>query len=354
MGTLKIYYDKDADLGLLKNKTVAIIGYGSQGHAQAQNLRDSGVKVLVAEVPGTPNYDLAVEHGFQPVSASEAAEKADIIHMLVPDQIQKIVYEKELLPHMKAGKALVFSHGFNIHFQCIQPPKAVDVYMVAPKGPGHLVRSVFVEGGGVPCLIAIAQNASGKAKKIALAHARGIGGTRAGVIETTFREETETDLFGEQTILCGGLSALIKATFETLVEAGYSPEMAYFECVHELKLITDLIHVGGLAYMRYSISDTAEYGDMSRGSRIVNDATKAELKKILKEIQTGEFAREWLLENMAGRPHFLAMRRLEAEHPVEKVGEELRAMMPWLKKPARSAQKPAEAKKPAAKKKGGK
>ena len=351
MGTLKMFYDKDADLALLKNKTIAVVGYGSQGHAQAQNLRDSGVKVIVAEVPGTPNYDLAVEHGFKPVSASEAAAQADIIHMLVPDQTQKIVYEKEIVQHMKAGKSLVFSHGFNIHFNCILPPKSVDVYMVAPKGPGHLVRSVFTEGGGVPCLIAIHQDASGKAREIALAHAKGIGGTRAGVIETTFKEETETDLFGEQTILCGGLSALIKAAFDTLVEAGYAPEMAYFECVHELKLITDLIHTGGLAYMRYSISDTAEYGDMSRGPRIINDGVKAELKKILSEIQTGEFAREWLLENIAGRPHFLAMRRIEAAHPVEKIGAELREMMPWLKKPKASAAPKSAEKKPAKKSK---
>ncbi len=343
MGKLKIYYDQDADLGILKGKTIAVVGYGSQGHAQAQNLRDSGVNVIVAELPGTPNYDLAVDQGFKPVSAAEAAERADIIHLLVPDQTQKFVYDKFVAQHMKAGKALTFSHGFNIHFNCIQPPPEVDVYMVAPKGPGHLVRSVFVEGGGVPCLLAIQQDASGKARQIGLAHAKGIGGTRGGVIETSFREETETDLFGEQTILCGGLSALIKAAFDTLVEAGYAPEMAYFECVHELKLITDLIHVGGLAYMRYSISDTAEYGDMSRGPRIVTDETRAELRKILKEIQTGEFAREWLLENIAGRPHFLAMRRMEAEHPVEIIGEELRAMMPWLKKPAKPGAKNAAA-----------
>ncbi len=351
MGALKMYYDKDADFKYLKGKTIAIVGYGSQGHAQAQNLRDSGLSVIVGELEGTANYELAVEHGFKPVSAEEAAQKADVIQLLVPDHVQKIVYEKAVAKHMKAGKALVFSHGFNIHYGCIQPPPEVDVYMVAPKGPGHLVRSVFVEGGGVPCLIAIQQDASGKARQIALAHAKGIGGTRAAVIETSFREETETDLFGEQTILCGGLSALMKAAFETLVEAGYAPEMAYYECVHELKLITDLIHVGGLAFMRYSISDTAEYGDMSRGPRIITDETRAELRRILREIQTGEFAREWLVENMAGRPHFLAMRRLEAEHPMEIVGEEMRAMMPWLKKPVKPQAGAAKAAKKDARKK---
>jgi len=349
--TVKMYYDRDADLGLLKGKTIAIIGYGSQGHAQAQNLRDSGQNVVIGELKGTPNYDLAVEHGFQPMTAGEAAAQAQIIQMLVPDHVQKIIYEKEIREKLTKGKALVFSHGFNIHFNCILPAPDVDVFMVAPKGPGHLVRSVFVEGGGVPCLIAIQQNATGKAKGLALAYAKGIGGTRAGVIETSFREETETDLFGEQTILCGGLSALIKAAFETLVEAGYAPEMAYYECIHELKLITDLIHVGGLAYMRYSISDTAEYGDYTRGPRIVTDATRAELKKILHEIQTGEFASEWLLENMAGRPKFLALRRMEAEHQAEKVGEQLRSLMPWLKKPAKPGEKKAAEKKAVAKKK---
>jgi len=340
---VKMFYDKDADLGLLKGKTIAVIGYGSQGHAQAQNLRDSGLNVVIGELAGTPNYDLAIEHGFKPVSAAEAAKKADIIQILAPDHVQKIIYEKEIRDHLKTGNALVFSHGFNIHFSCIQPPPNVDVFMVAPKGPGHLVRSVFVEGGGVPCLIAVQQNATGKAQKLALAYAKGIGGTRAGVIETTFKEETETDLFGEQTILCGGLCSLIKAAFETLVEAGYAPEMAYYECIHELKLITDLIHVGGLAYMRYSISDTAEYGDYTRGPRIITDETRKELKKILHEVQTGEFAREWLTENIAGRPKFLALRRIEAEHQCEVVGEQLRGLMPWLKKPA----KPGAAKKAA-------
>jgi len=329
---VKVYYDKDADLGMLKGKTVAIIGYGSQGHAQAQNLRDSGVKVIIAELEGTDNYKLALEHGFKPMSASEAAKNADIIQMLVPDDVQAKIYHADIKQHMKKGKSLVFSHGFNIHFGCIEPPKDVDVFMVAPKGPGHLVRSVFVEGGGVPCLIAIQQDASKKAKKMALAYAKGIGGTRAGVLETTFAEETETDLFGEQTVLCGGVTRLVMAGFETLVDAGYQPEIAYFECLHELKLITDLMYKGGIAWMRYSISDTAEYGDLTRGDRIISDETKKEMKKILKEIQSGEFAREWLLENIAGRPQFKRLRKKGLEHPIEKVGAQLRSMMPWLKK----------------------
>jgi len=329
---VKVYYDKDADLGMLKGKTVAIIGYGSQGHAQAQNLRDSGVKVIIAELEGTDNYKLALEHGFKPVSTAEAAKAADIIQMLVPDDVQAKIYHADIKQNMKKGKALVFSHGFNIHFGCIEPPKDVDVFMVAPKGPGHLVRSVFVEGGGVPCLIAIHQNASKKAKKMALAYAKGIGGTRAGVLETTFAEETETDLFGEQTVLCGGVTRLVMAGFETLVDAGYQPEIAYFECLHELKLITDLMYQGGIAWMRYSISDTAEYGDLTRGDRIISDETKKEMKKILKEIQSGEFAGEWLLENIAGRPKFKALRKKGLEHPIEKVGAQLRSMMPWLKK----------------------
>jgi ketol-acid reductoisomerase len=329
---VKVYYDKDADLGMLKGKTVAIIGYGSQGHAQAQNLRDSGVKVIIAELEGTDNYKTALEHGFKPVSAAEAAKNADIIQMLVPDDVQAKIYHADIKQHMKKGKSLVFSHGFNIHFGCIEPPKDVDVFMVAPKGPGHLVRSVFVEGGGVPCLIAIHQDPSKKTKKMALAYAKGIGGTRAGVLETTFAEETETDLFGEQTVLCGGVTRLVMAGFETLVEAGYQPEIAYFECLHELKLITDLMYKGGIAWMRYSISDTAEYGDLTRGDRIISDETKKEMRKILKEIQSGEFAREWLLENIAGRPQFKRLRKKGLEHPIEKVGAQLRSMMPWLKK----------------------
>ncbi len=329
---VKVYYDNDADLGLLAGKTVAIIGYGSQGHAQAQNLRDSGVNVIVAEIEGTDNYQLAIEHGFKPVSADEAGKKADIIQMLAPDDVQAKIYHNILKPHMKPGKSLVFSHGFNIHFGCIEPPKGVDVFMVAPKGPGHLVRSVFVEGGGVPCLIAIESDASGKARDLALAYAKGIGGTRAGVLETTFKEETETDLFGEQVVLCGGVTRLIQAGFETLVEAGYQPEIAFFECLHELKLITDLIYKGGIAYMRYSISDTAEFGDLTRGDRVITGETKKEMKKILSEIQNGEFASEWLTENLAGRPRFKALRKKGLDHPIEQVGKKLRAMMSWLSK----------------------
>ena len=329
---MKIYYDRDADLGVLKGKTIAVIGYGSQGHAQAQNLRDSGLSVVIAEVPGSVNYGAAVEDGFKPVTAREAAAQAEIIQMLVPDEVQAAVYRNEIAPEMKKGKTLVFSHGFNIHFNQIVPPPDVDVIMVAPKGPGHLVRRVFTEGAGVPCLIAVHQDASGKAKETALAYAKGIGGGRAGILETTFREETETDLFGEQVVLCGGVTELIKAGFDTLVEAGYQPEIAYFECLHELKLIVDLVYEGGIARMRYSISDTAEYGDLTRGKRIITGETRKEMKKILQEIQEGKFAREWILENRAGRPVFNALRRREAEHPIEKVGQVLRGMMSWIKK----------------------
>jgi ketol-acid reductoisomerase len=334
MSNLTLYYDKDAKPEVLKGKTIAVVGYGSQGHSQAQNMRDQGLKVIIGQRPGGPNYDLAKEHGFEVLSAAEAAAKADIIQVLVPDDKMGALYSKELLPHLKAGKALVFSHGFNIHFGLISPPKDIDVYMVAPKGPGHLVRSVFVEGGGVPCLIAVHQDASGKARDLAMAHACGVGGGRAGIIETTFRAETETDLFGEQTILCGATAEMIKAAFDTLIEAGYAPEMAYFECLHETKLITDLIYAGGLSTMRYSISDTAEYGDYTRGPRLVTDETRKELKKILSEIQKGEFARDWMLENYAGRPSFNAMRKLNAEHGTEVIGKQLRGMMPWLKKKA--------------------
>jgi ketol-acid reductoisomerase len=328
----KLYYDKDANLTALKGKTVGVIGYGSQGHAQAQNLRDSGVDVIIGQRKGSPNYDLAVEHGFKPMPAAEVAQKADIIQILIPDELQSRLYESEIRPYLKKGKALVFSHGFSIHFHQIVPPPDVDVWMVAPKGPGHLVRRVFTEGGGVPCLIAIEQDASKKAKQMALAQAKGVGGTRAGVYETTFREEVETDLFGEQVVLCGGLASLIQKGFETLTEAGYSPEMAYFECCHEVKLIVDLIYEGGLARMRYSVSNTAEYGDMTRGPRIVNDAVKAEMKKILTEIQEGRFAKEWVLEAQANMASFKSLRRLNAEHPIEKVGEEVRSHMSWLKK----------------------
>lgn len=329
---MKVYYDADADLSVLSGKTVAVIGYGSQGHAHAQNLRDSGVNVVVGQRPGGANYELAKAHGFAPLSAEEAAKAADCVMILAPDQHQAAIYESSVKQHMKAGKTLFFAHGFNIHFSKILPPKDVDVVMVAPKGPGHLVRRVFTEGGGVPCLVAVHQDAGGNALKTALAYAKGVGGARSGVIETTFREECETDLFGEQVVLCGGLSALIKAGFETLVEAGYQPEIAYFECLHEVKLIVDLIYEGGLAKMRHSISDTAEYGDYTRGPRIVTEDTKKEMKKILSEIQTGTFARDFILENMAGSPHFLTTRKLESEHQIETVGGKLRSMMSWLKK----------------------
>ncbi|PMP63510.1 MAG: ketol-acid reductoisomerase [Caldimicrobium thiodismutans] len=329
---MKVYYDNDADLSLLKDKVIAVLGYGSQGHAHALNLRDSGLNVVVGLKPGGPSWERAKKDGFEPMLPKEACEKADLIMILVPDQTQPALYKECIEPVLKPGKMLLFAHGFNIHYGQIIPPAEVDVAMVAPKGPGHLVRREFERGAGVPCLVAIHQNASGKALEKALAYAKGIGGTRAGVIETTFKEETETDLFGEQVVLCGGVSALIKAGFETLVEAGYQPEIAYFECLHELKLIVDLIYEGGLAFMRYSISDTAEYGDLTRGPRIINEAVRAEMKKILKEIQTGEFAREWILENQAGRPVLNALRKKEAEHPIEEVGARLRAMMPWLKK----------------------
>jgi len=328
-----MYYDKDADLSLLNGRKIAIIGFGSQGHAHALNLRDSGCDVIVGLYPGSKSRAAAEAEGLRVVSVEEAAREADIIMILAPDQVQKQIYQAGIEPYLAEGKMLMFAHGFNIHFQQIQPPPFVDVTMIAPKGPGHLVRRVFTEGGGVPCLVAVHQDASEVALQVALAYAKGIGGTRAGVLETTFREETETDLFGEQVILCGGLSALIKAAYETLVEAGYQPESAFFETMHELKLIVDLIYEGGLSRMRYSISDTAEYGDYTRGPRIITDQTRAEMKKILREIQTGQFAKEFILENMAGRPHFLATRRLEAEHPIEKVGAEMRAMMSWLNRP---------------------
>ena len=329
---MKIYYDSDADLGVFQGKKVAIIGYGSQGHAQAQNLRDSGVDVVVAELEGTPNYDLAKEHGFEPVTASEASSLADVVQILAQDDVQAMLYREEVAPHMTEGKTLVFSHGFNIHFGQIRPAAHLDVVMIAPKGPGHLVRSEYEKGAGVPSLLAIHQDATGKAVETALAYAKGLGATRAGVIETTFKEETETDLFGEQVVLCGGVSELVKASFDTLVEAGYQPEIAYFECLHELKLIVDLFYQGGISYMRYSVSDTAEYGDYSRGKRVITEETRETMREILAEVQSGEFAREWILENQAGRPVFNAQRRIEHEHPIEEVGSRLRAMMPWLKK----------------------
>ncbi len=329
--TAKIYYDSDADLSLLKGKTIAILGYGSQGHAQAQNLRDSGCQVIVGQRPGSANYELAVSHGFQPVSAEEAAKRGDLINILLPDEVQADVYRQHIRPHLVPGNVLMCSHGFNVHFGQVEAPQGVDTVLVAPKGPGHLVRSEFERGGGVPCLIAFNAGASEQSKKLGLAYAKGIGGTRAGVIETTFAEETETDLFGEQTVLCGGVSALVKAAFETLVEAGYQPEMAYFECMHELKLIVDLFYQGGLNYMRYSVSNTAEYGDYTRGPRIVTEETKAEMKKILGEIRSGQFAREWILENKANAPMFKATRRAERSHPIEEVGRRLRRLMPWIK-----------------------
>ena len=326
----KIFYDKDADLSVLKNKTIAILGYGSQGHAQAQNLKDSGCNVIIGQRPGSPNYDLAVKHGFKPMSVEEATQKADIINILLPDEVQGDIYRQFVKPNLKPGNVLMCSHGFNLHFGQVEPPEGVDTLLVAPKGPGHLVRSEFEKGGGVPCLIALGPGASDETRRIGLAYAKGIGGTRAGVIETTIAEETETDLFGEQVVLCGGVSALVKAGFETLVEAGYQPEMAYFECMHELKLIVDLFYQGGLNYMRYSVSNTAEFGDYTRGPRIVTEQTKAEMKKILTEIQTGQFAREWILENKANAPAFKATRRRERNHPLEVVGRQLRRLMSWI------------------------
>lgn len=326
-----IYYDKDADMKALTGKTVAIIGYGSQGHAHAQNLRDSGVKVIVGQRTGGPNYELAESHGFKPMSAAEATEQADVVNILLPDEVQGDTFRNEIRDHLKPGNILMCSHGFNVHFGQVVAPKGVDLLLVAPKGPGHLVRSEFVAGGGVPCLIALGDGASEETFKVGMAYAKGIGGTRGGVIRTTFAEETETDLFGEQAVLCGGAAALVKAGFETLVDAGYQPEMAYFECMHELKLIVDLFYQGGLNYMRYSVSNTAEYGDYTRGPRIVTDETKAEMKKILTEIQNGDFARQWILENKAGAPSFKAMRRRERNHPVEQIGKELRKMMSWIK-----------------------
>ena len=328
----KVYYDKDADLGALAGQTVAIIGYGSQGHAHALNLRESGVNVIVAELEGSTGYQAAVADGFEPLTAAEAAARADIVMMLAPDNLQPVIYEKEVKIHLTAGKALAFAHGFNIHFRQIIPPTGVDVFMIAPKGPGHLVRRMYQEGKGVPALVAVEQDATGKALARALAYAKGIGATRAGLIQTTFKEETETDLFGEQADLCGGLTELIRAGFDTLVAAGYQPEIAYFECLHEMKLIVDLIYEGGISWMRYSISDTAKYGDLTRGKRIISDATRQEMKKILGEIQSGEFAREWILENQAHRPVYQALLRQQAEHPIEKVGAELRKMMPWIKR----------------------
>jgi len=327
-----MYYEQDADLEILKNKKIAIIGYGIQGRGQGLNLRDSGLDVVVSELEGTPNYEQAKQDGFIPVPAEQAAKVADIIQILTQDHVQKKVYSDSIKKNLKKGKALVFSHGFNIRFKQIRPPKKVDVFMVAPKGPGALVRRMYEEGKGVPALLAIFQDASGKAKELGLAYAKGIGATRAGVIETTFEEETETDLFGEQAVLCGGVSELIKASFDTLVEAGYQPEIAYFECCHELKLITDLIYQYGIQGMRRRVSDTAEYGDMTRGKVVIDQRTRKKMKKMLKDVQSGKFAREWIKENEAGRPKFEQMRKDEAAHQIEQVGKELRGMMPWMKK----------------------
>lgn len=328
--TAKIYYDNDADLSHLKGKTIAILGYGSQGHAQAQNLRDSGCQVIIGQREGSPNYDLAVSHKFQPMPIEEAVKKSDVVNILLPDETQGDIFRQYIKPNLKSGAVLMCSHGFNIHFGQVEPPKGVDTLLVAPKGPGHLVRSEYVKGGGVPSLIALGEGASDKTRQIGLAYAKGIGGTRGGVIETTFAEETETDLFGEQVVLCGGVSELVKAAFETLVEAGYQPEMAYFECMHELKLIVDLFYQGGLSYMRYSVSNTAEFGDYTRGPRIITAETRATMKKILYEIQSGQFAREWILENRAGAPAFKASRRRDRNLQIEQVGRRLRKLMSWI------------------------
>ncbi len=328
---MEIYYDKDADRKLLSGKTVAIIGYGSQGHAHAQNLKESGVDVVVGLRPGR-SWEKAEQAGFKVMPAADAAKRADIVMILAPDELQAMLYEQEIGPNLREGRYLAFAHGFNIHFGQIRPRPDLNVFMVAPKGPGHLVRSEYQKGSGVPMLLAIHQDPSGTTRAIGLAYASAIGGGRAGVLETNFREETETDLFGEQVVLCGGLTALITAGYETLVEAGYSPEMAYFECLHEVKLIVDLIYEGGLSTMRYSISNTAKFGDLTRGPRIISDEVRAEMKKILREIQSGQFAREWVLENRANRPVFNALAREAEAHPIEKIGQRLRSMMPWLSK----------------------
>jgi len=330
---MRVYYDRDADVNLIKGKKVAIVGFGSQGHAHALNLRESGVKeVVVALRPGSPSVKKAEGYDFKVMSPADAAKWADVMMICTPDELQAALWKADLKDNMKKGAAIAFAHGLNIHFNLIEPRPDLDVFMIAPKGPGHTVRSEYQRGGGVPCLVAVHQNPSGNALEIALSYASAIGGGRSGVIETTFKEECETDLFGEQVVLCGGLCALIMAGYETLVEAGYAPEMAYFECLHEVKLIVDLIYEGGLANMRYSISNTAEYGDYTRGPRVITDGVKKEMKKILDDIQSGRFARDWVLENVAGQPSFKAMRKMHAEHPIEQVGEKLRAMMPWIGK----------------------
>ena len=328
---LKMVYEQDAPMDALKGKTVAVIGFGSQGHAHAQNLRDSGVKVIVANRKDSANGRLAIEHGFDPMPVADAVKQADLVIITLPDEVQPDVWKKDIAPNLKLTTAIGVTHGFNVHFKTVVAPAANDVLLVAPKGPGHLVRSEFEKGGGVPCLLAIHQNPTGNARDIGLAWARGIGGARSGIIETTFKDECETDLFGEQAVLCGGLASLIKAGFETLTEAGYPPEMAYFECVHEVKLIVDLIYQGGLDYMRYSISNTAEYGDLTRGPRVVDARTKAEMKKILAEITSGQFAKEWRAEYEAGLKNFKRLYEADNNHPVEVTGRKLRKMMPWLK-----------------------
>ncbi len=328
----RIYYDQDADLDLIQAKQVGVIGYGSQGHAHALNLKDSGLNVMVGLYRGSKSWAEAESHGLKVDTVDRVSEAADIIMVLLPDQVQRQVYEDQIKPYLRPGKMLMFAHGFNIHFNQIVPPQDIDVTMIAPKGPGHIVRRLFTEGIGVPALLAVHQDATGRAKDLALAYAKGIGATKAGVIETTFAEETETDLFGEQTVLCGGISNLIQAGFETLVEAGYQPEVAYFECLHEMKLIVDLIYQGGLSLMRYSVSDTAEYGDYVSGPRVIDDHVRATMRQVLREIQDGTFARQWILENQAGRPSFNAMRRRARESQIEQVGRQLRAMMPWLQK----------------------
>lgn len=328
----KLYYDLDANWDIIRSKKITVVGYGSQGHAHALNLHESGIDVTVGLYKGSKSWSKAESDGLKVATVGNAVAGADIVMILIPDEKQAQVYKSEILPNLKAGAALAFAHGFNIHFHQIVPPENIDVFMVAPKGPGHLVRRMYEEGKGVPCLLAVHQNFTGNAQEIGLAYARGIGGTRAGVLDTTFKEETETDLFGEQAVLCGGITELMKAGFETLVEAGYQPESAYFECLHEMKLIVDLVYEGGIGMMRYSISDTAEFGDYMTGRRIITDQTRAEMKKILSEIQNGEFAKKWILENQANRPVFNSMRKRESEHQIEKVGKELRAMMPWLKK----------------------
>jgi ketol-acid reductoisomerase len=328
-----IFYDNDADLSLLKGKTIAILGYGSQGHAQAQNLRDSGCNVVVGQRPGGPNYELAMKHGFKPMSLEDATKQGDLVNILLPDEATGDLYKQCIKPNLKPGAILMASHGFNFHFGQVEPPKGHDIMLVAPKGPGHLVRSEFEKGGGVPCLIAVGEGSKPETLKLGLAYAKGIGGTRGGVIQTTIAEETETDLFGEQVVLCGGVSELVKSAFDVLVEAGYQPEMAYFECLHELKLIVDLFYQGGLSYMRYSVSNTAEFGDYTRGPRIITDETRKEMRKILAEIQNGQFAREWILENRAGAPAFKAVRRRDRGLVIEKVGKQLRSLMSWIKKP---------------------